>query len=117
VVSLEEGPAYLVYTEEDIQASGGSRAIERIPEEESYRFVGLGVILGEADRQGVRYADAEFSKLARSPPPNAWQIGRRNPGFRRPELDRRVFKTIFGAVERLLQSCKRELDGWSMLMR
>jgi hypothetical protein len=35
----------LVYTEEDIQASGGSRAIERIAEKESYWFVRLGVIL------------------------------------------------------------------------
>jgi len=111
VLSPERGPGHRVYTEEDIQASGGIHAIEGNLEKESYWFVRLGVILGEADPQGVRYSDAEFSKLAISPPPEAWQIGRRNPGFRRSELDRRVFKATFEAIERFLKSWNSQHDG------
>jgi hypothetical protein len=111
VVSPERGRSYMVYTEDDIQALGGIHAIERILEKESYWFVRLGVIAGEADPHGVSFSDEEFSKVAISLPPDAWQIGKRNPGFRRPEVDRHVFRTIFEAVERLLRSWNCEHDG------
>jgi len=111
VVSPERGRSYMVYTEDDIQALGGIHAIERSLEKESYWFVRLGVIVGEADPHGVGFTDEEFSKVAISPPPDAWQIGRRNPGFRRPEVDRRVFRAIFEAIERLLRSWDCGHDG------
>ena len=76
VVSPERGQSYMVYTEDDIQALGGIHAIERSLEKESYWFVRVGVIVGEADSQGVSFTDEEFSKVAISPPPDAWQIGR-----------------------------------------
>jgi hypothetical protein len=111
VVSPERGQSYMVYTEEDIQALGGVHTIERSLENESYWFVRLGAIAGEADPRGVSITDAEFSKVAVSPPSQAWQIGRQNPGFSRPEFDRRVFRAIFEAVERLLRTWNCEIDG------
>jgi hypothetical protein len=79
-------------------------------ETESYWFVRLGEIRGEAGPRGVTFSGAELSKLT-MPPETAWQIGRRNPGFHRRELEQRVFKATFGAVERLLKSWNSERDG------
>jgi hypothetical protein len=110
VVSPEDGQGHRVYTEEDIQASGGIHAIERILERDSYWFVRLGEIRGEASLRGFTFNGAEVSKLT-IPSEAAWQIGRRNPGFRRPELEQCVFKATFVAFERLLQSWKSEQEG------
>src|ERR1700688_2761507 len=74
-------------------------------------FVRLGAIAGEVEPRGVNITDAEFSKVALSPPSHAWKIGRQNPGFCRPEFDRRVFRAIFEAVERLLRSWNCLHDG------
>ena len=56
--------------------------------------------MGEADPHGVSFTDEEFSKVAVYPRPDAWQIGRRNPG-----------RAIFEAVERLLRSWNCGHDG------
>ena len=110
VISPDRGPRHRVFDEEDIQASGGIHAIERSLEKESYWFVRLGEIRGEADPGGVTYKDEELSALT-APPKASWQIGRRNPSFRRPDLERHVFTATFEAFERLLNSWSREEDG------
>src|SRR5262249_10500194 len=110
VVSPECGPGHRVYTDEDIQAARGIHSIERALETESYWFVRLGKIVGAAGPRGVTFLDNDLAQL-NVPPRNTWQIGRRNPGFRRPEPDRRIFNAIFGAFESLLESWKPERDG------
>jgi hypothetical protein len=45
------------------------------------------------------------------PPRNTWHVGRRNPSFRRPDLERLVFDATFSAVERLLESWSCQEDG------
>ena len=111
MVSPSQGLTYPVYSEEDIQSLGGIHAIERILEKDSYWFVRLGIIFGEADPRGITYADTEFSKLVIPPHQDTWQIGKRNPGYRGSELERIVFKAIYGCVERFLQSWNWECSG------
>jgi hypothetical protein len=52
----------MVYTEDDIKAFGGIHAIERSLEKESYWFVRLGVIVGEADPQGLALQMRNFQR-------------------------------------------------------
>jgi len=110
VFSPEGGPGYRVYTDEDIQVSGGIHGIERILEEESYWFAQLGKILGELGPHGVTFHDSEIAKLPKLPE-SAWATGRRHPAFGGLELERQVFRSTFQAVERMLDSWKREQDG------
>ena len=110
VISPDRSPRHRVFDEEDIQASGGIHAIERSLERESYWFVRLGEIQGQADPAGVMYKDTELATLT-VPPRTAWHVGRRNPSFHRSDLERHVFKATFEAFERLLKSWNREEDG------
>jgi hypothetical protein len=110
VFSPEWGPGYRVYNDEDIQVSGGIHGIERVLEQESYWFARLGKISGELGPHGVTFHDSDIAQLPK-PSESAWQTGRRNPAFAGPEVVRQVFKSTFQAVERMLDSWKREQDG------
>jgi hypothetical protein len=110
VFSPKWGPGYRLYTDEDIQVSGGIHGIERVLEEESYWFARLGKIWGELGPHGVTFHDSEIAKLP-APLSSAWQIGRSNPAFAGPELGRQVFRSTFQGVERMLDSWKREQNG------
>ena len=52
VISPHNGPEYRLFTEEDILAIGRIHAVERYLENESYWFVGLGLIKGKLDSRG-----------------------------------------------------------------
>jgi hypothetical protein len=110
VISPDRGLSHQVFDEQDIQASGGIHAIERTLERDSYWFIRLGNMDGQADHGGTRYRDFELSSLT-VPPRNTWHVGRRNPSFRRPDLERLVFDATFGAVERLLESWSYQENG------
>ena len=110
VISPDHGLSHQVFDEEDIQAYGGIHAIERTLERDSYWFIRLGTMHGQADPGGTMYRDSELSSLT-VPPRNTWQVGRRNPSFRRTDLERLVFDATFGAVERLLESWGCQEDG------
>jgi len=81
VVSPAIGRGQRIYTDEDIQALGGIHTIEQHLEEESYWYVRLGKIQGEAGRDGVTFLQSDFGKLP-EPPESAWKTGRCNPAFR-----------------------------------
>jgi hypothetical protein len=70
----------------------------------------LGKISGELGPHGVTFHDSDIGQLPK-PTESAWQTGRRNPAFAGPEVGRQVFKSTFQAVERELDSWKREQDG------
>jgi hypothetical protein len=110
VLSPDGGPGYRVYTDEDIQVSGGIHGIERVLEQESYWFACLGKILAELGPHGVTFHDPDIAQLP-EPSESAWRTGRRNPAFAGSELGRQVFRSTFQAVERLLDSWKQEQDG------
>jgi hypothetical protein len=65
---------------------------------------------GQADPGGNTYEDSELSSLT-IPARSTWHVGRRNPSFRRPDLERLVFDATFSAVERLLESWSCQEDG------
>lgn len=110
VFSPESGPDYRVYSDEDILAIGGIHAIELDLEQESYWFVRLGVIRGESSSHDISFHDSEIARLL-PPVESAWQTGRRNPAYSRSELGLQLFNAIFRAVQRTLDSWKREQDG------
>lgn len=107
VWSAERGPRHRVLSEEVIHAAGGIPAIKREFEKESYWFVCLGRIGGEEENGcGITFRESASTALP-AVPESAWGIGRRNPGFGRPELERLVFKSIFHSVERMFA-------GWAL---
>lgn len=110
VDSPTSGPGYQVYTEENLVAIGGVQALERTLETESYWFVHLGQVAGIPGPTGVSFNDLDLALLP-EPPDHAWKIGRRNPAFGRPELDRHVFRAGFKAVEQMLNLWKQEDEG------
>ena len=86
VISPDRGLRHQVFDEEDIQASGGTHAIERTLERDSYWLIRLGNIRGKADSGGITTSYSELSSLT-IPPRNTWHVGRRNPSFRRPDFE------------------------------
>jgi hypothetical protein len=82
-------------------ALGGVHALERTLESESYRFVHLGRVTGVPGSLGISFKDSELAMLP-EPPDHTLKLGRRNPAFGRPELDRHVFRAGFKAVEQML---------------
>jgi hypothetical protein len=110
VASPNTGPGYQIYTEEDLEAFGGVHALERALEAESYWFVHLGEVRVMQGSSGVCFKDSDLA-LLREPPEHTWKIGRCNPAFGKPELDRYVFGAAFKAVERMLELWKKEDEG------
>jgi hypothetical protein len=110
VFSPEWGRGHRVYTEEDIQAAGGIHGIEQTLKQESYWFIRLGVIVGKAGQYGIGFNDSDIAQLP-TPPDSAWQIGRRNPAFAKAHLEQQTFRSAFQAVDRMLDSWKKEEDG------
>lgn len=109
VFSPEWGPRHCVFSDEDLQVSGGIHGIERDLEEKTYWFAQLGRIRGEPSPHGITLQESDISKLA-EPLQGAWHTGRRNPAFAGSELERWIFKSAFRAVQRMLDSWKREED-------
>jgi hypothetical protein len=110
VVSPAIGRGQRIYTDEDIQALGGIHTIEQHLEKESYWYVRLGKIQGEAGRDGVTFLQSDFGKLP-EPPESAWKTGRCNPAFRSSDLERHVFRAAFCAVGHMLDAWKQSKDG------
>jgi len=104
VISPNDGPEHRTYCDEDLQAIGGVHALECSLERESYWFAYLGQIFGRRDSDGDTFSDAEFARLAE---PEEWALktGRLNPAFDRSDIEKRVFREVFRAVE-------HELDSW-----
>ena len=50
---------------------------------------------------GTTFQDSDLAKLP-EPPEDAWQTGRLNPSFGRSEIEKRAFKEVFRAIQRLL---------------
>lgn len=103
VISPTEEPGYRLY-------GRGVHAVERALETQSYWFVRLGQIHGWRDWQGVTFSVSTFADLPQ-PSESAWQIGRLNPAFGRSEVSKYAFEAAFRAVERMLDSWKRNEDG------
>jgi hypothetical protein len=75
-----------------------------------YWFVHLGQVAGILESSRVSFKDSDLALLP-EPPEHTWKIGRRNPAFGRPELDRHVFRAGFKAVEQMLNLWKQEDEG------
>jgi hypothetical protein len=110
VVSPAMGRGQRIYTNEDIQALGGIHTIEQHLEKESYWYVRLGQIQGEAGKDGVTFLLSEFGKLP-EPPESAWKTGRCNPAFRSSDVERHLFRAAFCAIGHMLDAWKRSKDG------
>jgi hypothetical protein len=110
VVSPERGPEHRTFPDEDVQAVGGIHALEMLLEEQSYWFVQLGEVRGKPFPHGVSFPDSEFARLP-EPAENKWRVGRRNPAFSGSELERHVFEEAFEAIDRTLDSWKRDQGG------
>ena len=110
VVSPDEGPGHRIFEEENVVASGGVHAAERVLENENYWYGYLGRIWGEPGPRGVTYQESDFARL---PNPNQirLRVGRRNPAFGRPDLERHIFQGAFEVVDRMLHSWNQEDDG------
>ena len=102
------GPDHRIYLEEDIQAIGGTHALERTLENESYWFVYLGQIKVLREASGFVFKDSDISNLG-VPPERTWKIGRRNPVFGKPKLDRYLFRAAFDAIEQRLSLWKQKM--------
>jgi hypothetical protein len=105
VVSPVNGPDYHIYVDDDLQAMGGVHVLERHLESNSYWFVHLGQIGARQDHGGVTFADSDLGQLP-DPPESAWQTGRLNPAFGKSEIEKRAFKEIFQAIQRMLDTWK-----------
>jgi len=105
VISPLEGPGLRICDDDYLQAMGGIHALERLLESQSYWFVQLGQISGRQDRYRVTFQDSDFAKLP-EPPEGAWQIGRLNPAFGKSEIEKRAFREVFQAVQRMLDTWK-----------
>jgi hypothetical protein len=105
VISPQSGPHHQTFSDEDIQASGGIHALERVVEQESYWFVRLGQIRGELGEYGLTFHNSAIAALP-TPSESDWRTGRRNPAFGKSELERVVFRSIYRAVERMLEGWK-----------
>jgi hypothetical protein len=109
VISPMEGPEYRIYVDEDLQAIGGVHALERNLESQSYWFAHVGQILGNPHPNGATFSDSELAQLP-DPHERAWQTGRLNPAFGKSEIEKRAFKGVFQAIQRMLDAWKRN-DG------
>jgi len=105
VVSPLEGPAYRICQDDELQAMGGVHALERVLERQSYWFVHVGQIGVKQHQYGVTFQDSELAKLP-EPPEDAWQTGRLNPAFGKSEIEKRAFREVFQAIQRMLDTWK-----------
>jgi hypothetical protein len=110
VVSPANGPGHRIYCDEDIQALGGIHSIEQALQNESYWYVRLGKIRGEAGRYGVTFLQSDFGKLP-EPSESEWKTGRCNLAFRSSDVERHVFRAAFRAVAHMLDAWKQRKDG------
>ena len=99
--------AHRIYTDEDIYASGGIHAIEQILEMETYWFVRLGTIRGDVESHALTFQESDIAELP-LPAETIWKTGRRNPAFAGSELERRAFRAMYRAIERMLDAWKIE---------
>ena len=108
VVSPLEGPGYRVYESDDLQAMGGVPALERLLGSQSYWFAHLGQIVGEHNQHWIDGFTFKTSDLAQLPEPteDAWQTGRLNPAFGKSEFEKRAFREVFQATQRMLDAWK-----------
>jgi hypothetical protein len=104
VISPLEGPAYRICSDDDLQALGGVHAFERHLENESYWFARMGQISLKTNLDGDTFQDSDLASLP-EPIDSAWQTGRLNPAFGKSEIEKRAFKEVFQAIQRML-------DGW-----
>jgi hypothetical protein len=109
VISPHEGPAYRICGDDDLQALGGVHALERHLENQSYWFARMGQISLNLNPNGATFQDSDLAKLP-EPPEDAWQTGRLNPSFGRSEIEKRAFKEVFQAIQRLLDLWRTD-DG------
>ena len=105
VVSPLEGPGYRTCEDDELQAIGGVHALERILERQSYWFVHLGQIGVTQNYYGATFQDADLAQLP-EPPEHAWQTGRLNPAFGKSEIEKRAFREVFQAIQRMLDTWK-----------
>jgi hypothetical protein len=109
VISPHEGPAYRICGDDDLQVLGGVHALERHLENQSYWFARMGQISLNLNPNGATFQDSDLAKLP-EPPEDAWQTGRLNPSFGRSEIEKRAFKEVFQAIQRLLDLWRTD-DG------
>jgi len=110
VLSPLEGPAYRICQDEELQAMGGVHALERLLESQSYWFVNLGQIGLKHDPYfGDTFQDSDLAQLP-DPPEEAWQTGRLNPAFGKSEIEKRAFREVFQAIQRVLDTWKTYED-------
>jgi hypothetical protein len=110
VISPRSGPGQRIYTDEDIQALGGIHAIEQSLENETYWYVRLGKIRGDAGRHGVTFQQSDFGDLP-EPSESEWKTGRCNPAFRSSDVERHIFRTAFRAIGHMLDAWKKRKGG------
>lgn len=117
VISPETGAQHRLYLNDDIQATGGVHAVERVLEKESYWFVRLGQINGKQGSLGLTFTDSALADLP-EPTESAWQIGCLNPAFGGSEISKITFKAAFQAIERMLelwaQKGERVVDAYAL---
>jgi hypothetical protein len=103
VISPLEGPAYRICGDDELQALGGVHG------NQSYWFARMGQISLNLNPYGATFQDSDLAKLP-EPPEDAWQTGRLNPSFGRSEIEKRAFKEVFQAIQRLLDLWRTD-DG------
>src|SRR5215472_4933745 len=84
-------------------------ALERHLETQSYWLARMGQISLKQNPDGVTFQDSDLAKLP-EPLEGAWQTGRLNPAFGQSEIEKRAFKEVFQAIQRVLDSW-RTSDG------
>jgi hypothetical protein len=110
VVSPLEGPGYRICQDDELQAAGGVHALERCLENECYWFAQLGEISGRrTPHLGVIFHDSDLAQLP-DPAEEAWQTGRLNPAFGKSEIEKRAFREVFQAIQRMLDTWKTYED-------
>jgi len=92
-----------------IHAAGGIYGIEMGLRRDSYWFVRLGTIEGRKSALGWSYTDEALAALPVADP-DTWQLGQRNPSFKRGELERQIFQSLFQSLSAFLKSWNHEED-------
>ena len=104
---VEHGPELQVFNEDDIQAAGSIYGVEMGLQRDSYWFVRLGTIEGRKRDVGWSYTEEALAALPVTDL-GAWQLGRRNPSFKRGELERQIFQSLFQSLSAFLKSWNHE---------
>ena len=104
---VEHGPELQVFNEDDIHAAGSIYGVEMGLQRDSYWFVRLGTIEGRKRDVGWSYTEEALAALPATDL-GAWQLGRRNPSFKRGELERQIFQSLFQSLSAFLKSWNHE---------